>query len=337
MTPPSLRGKRMDTFFHLLGNNENAMTISLGWCMSQVPSFLDCLGDALDTPNLSTHNAIIRLQKHQRGTGITDLEIYAPGYAAWIIEAKRGFTVPSADQLERFSVRLAQPDYRSTKRGLVVLAASDRNNQWLSRKLPHRIGLIPFHALSWREIQRMAEEARNDAGRSGKNLLRQFHTYLGSEGNMQDQHSNWLYVVSLSRSTFGGGVTKFIDVVERHRMYFHPVGGGPGGWPVEPPNYMAFRYNGKLQSIHHVDDYDVVTDVGPFFPNQPSEEWHPTFLYRLGPPICSARKIPIGGNWRARRVWCFIDTLLTSDTVAEALEATKQRVKGYETSGDHTQ
>ena len=227
MTPPSLRGKRMDTFFHLLGNNENAMTISLGWCMSQVPSFLDCLGDALDTPNLSTHNAIIRLQKHQRGTGITDLEIYAPGYAAWIIEAKRGFTVPSADQLERFSVRLAQPDYRSTKRGLVVLAASDRNNQWLSRKLPHRIGLIPFHALSWREIQRMAEEARNDAGRSGKNLLRQFHTYLGSEGNMQDQHSNWLYVVSLSRSTFGGGVTKFIDVVERHRMYFHPVGGGP--------------------------------------------------------------------------------------------------------------
>ena len=42
--PLNLHGKKMDTVFHLLGNNENSMTMGLGWCLSQVPSFLDCLG-----------------------------------------------------------------------------------------------------------------------------------------------------------------------------------------------------------------------------------------------------------------------------------------------------
>ena len=330
MIPLSLHGKKVDTVFHLLGRKyenekyENDMTISLGWCLSQVPSFLDCLGGELGTPDLSDHNAVVRLEESQPGTGRTDLEIYAPGYAAWIIEAKRGFTVPSTDQLRKYAARMAQLKDRNAAQGLVVLAASDRNDQWLSRQLPDEINRIPVHSLSWREVRRMAEETRRNVGGGKKSLLGQFLTYLGSEANMQDQNSNWVYVVSLSHKTFGGDTT-FVEVVEKHRKYFHPVGGGPGGWPVDPPNYMAFRYNGHLQSIHHVDDYEVITDFGPFFPNQPSVEENPLFLYHLGPPVHPPKPTPTGGNWRAMRVWCFIDTLLTSDTIAEALAATKER------------
>ena len=142
---------------------------------------------------------------------------------------------------------------------------------------------------------------------------------------MQDQNSNRVYVVSLNGDTFGGETT-FIEVVEKHRKYFHPVGGDRGGWPVEPPNYMGFRYDGHLQSIHHVDDYKVITDFGPFFPNQPSAALDPHFLYHLGPPIRPARDMPAGKRVKfANRVWCFIDTLLTSDTISDALTATKTR------------
>ena len=187
--PLRLHGEEVDTVFHLLGKNENDMTKSLGWCLSQVPSFLDALGGELGTPDLSTHHAVIRLQEHQLETGITDLEIYAPGYAAWIIEAKRGFTVPSVDQLEKYATRLAQLKDRNAVRGLAVLAASDRNDQWLSQqiqRLSDEIDHIPVYALSWRKVRRMAEEARSDVGRAGKSLLGQFQTYLESEASMQD-------------------------------------------------------------------------------------------------------------------------------------------------------
>ncbi len=323
----SLYGKQMNTVFHLLGNNENAMTMSLGWCLSQVPSFLDSLGDELGTPNLSSHGPVIRMQQHQRGAGVTDLEIEAPNYAAWIFEAKRGFTVPSTDQLEMYSKRLTQPKTRFAERGIVVLAASDRRNRWLSRQIPDQINGIPVHALSWRDILRVSGQAQSNAGRAGKSLLRQFQAYIKSEGSMQDRHSNLVYVVSLSRKTFGGGNTTFLEVVNRYETYFHPVGGGRGGWPTEPPNYIAFRYDSKLQSIHHVAGYEIVTNLGPVFPNQPDEECGPRFLYHLGPPIRPVRDVPVGALWRASRVWCFIDTLLTSDTIVEALEVTKRRLE----------
>ena len=141
---------------------------------------------------------------------------------------------------------------------------------------------------------------------------------------MQDQYSNWVYVVSLNRERFGGETT-FLEVVEKHRKYFHPMGGSRSGWPVDPPNYIAFRYDGCLQSIHHVDGYEVVNDLAPFFPNQPSEIGDLRLLYHLGPPIRPAREIRVGARWRAKRVWCFIDTLLTSATIAEALVKTKER------------
>ena len=326
MTHLRLYGEKVDTFFHLLGKNENAMTKGLGWCLSQVPSFLDRLGRELKIPDLSDQQAIIKLQEHQSGTGRTDLEIHASGYAAFIIEAKRGITVPSTNQLEKYATRLVQLNDPNAKRGLVILAESDRNDRWLSQQLPDRIHNIPVHALSWRKVQQMAGEARRSAGHKGKRLLGEFQTYIKSETSMQNQYSNWVYVVSLNQDIFGGGNTTFIEVVEEYNMYFHPIGGEPSGWPVDPPNYLAFRYSGFLQSIHHVENYRIVTDLGPFFPDQPSkEEQNPLFLYQLGPPICPNNPTPTGARWRANRVWCFIDTLLTSETIAVAKTTTDER------------
>lgn len=326
MTRLDLHGRGVETIFHLVGRDENAITKSLGWCLSQVPSFLDRLGCALETPGLSAQNTVVRLQEHKAGAGVTDLEIYAPGYAAWIVEAKRGFSVPSTDQLKTYATRLGEPQCRAATRGLVVLATSYRNDRWLREQLREEIDGLPVHVLSWRKVHAMAGQAQRRAGPVRRNLLQRFQTYLGSEASMPNWYNNRVYVVSLNRKPFGG-ITTFVDVVEKHRRYFHPLGGGRGGWPTEPPNYLAFRYDGHVKSIHHVESYKVVDDLGPFFPGQPSERWDPTVLYELGPPIRPARPMRVGARMRAARRWCFIDTLLTSDTLAEALEATQERVR----------
>ena len=331
MTTLQLHGVGVSTVFDLLGKTENDMTYSLGWCLSQVPPFLDSLGMLLGTLHLSEKNVTISLQEYRAGTGITDIEIHARGYVRWIVEAKLGFTIPSMDQLELYARRLheKQAEDKNAAPKLAVLAQSDRKNEWLQHQLPGSVLGIPLHSVSWREVQTAAKGAEQDASQSGKRLLKQFTSYIGSVASMQNQDSNLVYVVSLSHKTFGGETT-FIDVVEKHRKYFHPVGGGPRGWPTEPPNYIAFRYDGALQSIHHIEDDHKIEDLGPFFPNQPSKKREPHVLYDLGPPIRPAKRVPTGANWRSNRVWCFIDTLLTSESVAAAKAVTDERIRRME-------
>ena len=311
-----LHGREVATIFDLLGHKENDMTYALGWCLSQVGPFLAQFYSYFGLSAVS-HAPSIRLQEHKPKQGITDLEIYSPTSAFIIVEAKREFKVPSAGQLRRYVRRLTNHQDKRAKKLLVVLAQSDRKGEWLRREVPQEVGGVRVQAISWHDVMKIAGAAQEAARHAGKRLLGEFIDYLSEVSSMQDQTSNLVYVVSLSKETFGGETT-FIDVVEKHRKYFHPIGGGPGGWPSDPPNYMGFRYSGMLQSIHHVEDYEIITDRGPHFPNQPSKEEKPRFLYQLGPPIRPPKPTPTGAAWRANRVWCFIDTLLTSDTIVEA-------------------
>lgn len=46
-----------------------------------------------------------------------------------------------------------------------------------------------------------------------------------------------------------------------------------GGWPLDPPNYLAFRYDSRLQTIHHVERWEVVDDLEPLFPELGGVSW----------------------------------------------------------------
>lgn len=324
MIPLTLHREPVPTIFHLLGRMENDLTYGLGWCLSQVPVFLDRVGEKLGVRGLS-QDATIRLQEGQAGTGITDIEVHSPARAAWIIEAKSGFTVPGLTQLRQYADRLQQlPDPLAVK-GLAVLAQSDRRETWLPSQLPREVAGIPIRAVSWRQVRQGAREARALIGHAGRRLLDEYIRYLDAVVPMKNETSNMVYVVSLSRSPFGDTTT--VEMVEKHRRYSHPVGGGRGGWPTEPPNYLAFRYGGLLQSIHHVDDYEVITDFHPHYLGVPSVEIAPHFLYHLGPPMRPSKLTPTGANWRDTRVRCFIDTLLTCATIAEARAETARRTR----------
>jgi hypothetical protein len=87
---------------------------------------------------------------------------------------------------------------------------------------------------------------------------------------MQNVTSNLVYVVSLSPRKLGGSGLSSRDIAVEHDRYFHPMGGGRGGWPKTPPNYLRFRFDGRLQQIRHVESYEVVHNAAekgmPGFP-----------------------------------------------------------------------
>jgi hypothetical protein len=95
---------------------------------------------------------------------------------------------------------------------------------------------------------------------------------------MRDIDSKQAYCVSLSGETLEGSSMTWIDVVKIHRTYFYSAVGG--GWPKTPPNYMAFRYQGRLQAIHHVDSYEIGTNL-PKTLSLPPRKRCPGSSYRL--------------------------------------------------------
>jgi hypothetical protein len=133
-----------------------------------------------------------------------------------------------------------------------------------------------------------------------------------------------VYVVSLGYEIPDKWKIGFIDIVTKQNKYFHPI--GEKGFPKEPPNYIGFRYQGKLQSIHYIKDYVVFKNPHDFFPEIPSQEWSPHFLYTLGDPIKPQKTVKTGKVYPNGRVWCMFDTLFTSDTISESRDITRKRL-----------
>jgi hypothetical protein len=258
-------------------------------------------------------------------SGITDIEISGNSDLHLVVEAKRGWALPSESQLHLYAKRLkktARP-FKSN----VLVTASECSRTYAKLVLPKKVKGIPVRHISWSEILDICRRSRAKSSlHQEKSWLDQFGDYLRGIASMQDVQSNWVYVVSLSTSEIrkGSGYT-WIDVIQKDRSYFHPVG---NTWPTTPPNYIAFRYHGRLQSIHHIESYKVCNR-----PRDENKNWtatkKPHFIYSLGRPIRPPLDLSLGKLWSNARVWCLIDTLLTGKykTVKEAQEASKKRVE----------
>lgn len=324
----TLHSQQIETVFDLLGQRENDLTYALGWALARSPKFLQQLALKLGLKDGFSERVKIRLQEHSSRQGITDIEIDDPGLCHIILEAKRGFAVPSDSQLMKYARRLKMARDEPRNLLLVVLAEDDRQGNWLRLQVPNTIESVAVKTISWHDFIQLAKRAK-PTEYAEKHLLHQFIHYLGGATTVQNQHSNLVYVVALNNDTFGCGTTTFIDVVEKHGRYFHPIGGVGGGWPFDPPNYLGFRYAGELKAIQHVESYEVISDYKPHFTDVPTPIERPHFLYRLGPPIKPAHRVPTNGHehtiYRAARMWIYIDLLLTAGSVAEAAYLTKKR------------
>ena len=328
MRPLQLRGRTLDSVFELLGSDENSLTFAVGWCLSRVPGLLEAVAKEIGVEPPGPE-ATVRLQEFGGLNGITDVEVRDPGKAAWIIEAKIGFEPPGIEQLTKYAHTLNDGSDQAAEKLLVVLAQSDRKELWLKLKVPAAVEGVPVRVISWGQVKACIDRAYPVTDNTGKALLRQLGAFLDKALPMQEITSNSVYVVSVSRGTFSGGPTNFQDVVLTHRKYFHPIG---SGWPVSPPNYIGFRWDGCLQSIHHVEHYEILTNYRTQFPDADDVEMDPHFLYHLGPAITPTQKVPTGNLFRAARIYAHIDLLLTSATISEAGVKTRERLEAAKKS-----
>jgi len=318
MIPIFRNSREVETVFDLFGRDENDLTGALGWCMAQVPSLAAHILQAA-FPQAATPKAI-HLQRHAQDRGFTDIEIRGEGYHL-IVEAKVGWTLPDRTQLERYMNRFPGG---AARRAFLVL--SDTSPAYGGRHLPTEMGGVPIVFRSWESVQRMCENAITFADNKQKNLLRQLHTYLKRGSTMQDQNSNLVYVVALANDTPEWSTLSWIDIIEKKSRYFHPM---EKRWPKIPPNYLGFRYHGQLQSIHHVEGYELVRDMHQAIPEIDSAQWRARnvgeyIVYKLGEPIRPTHRVT-SGPIRNNRYNVALDLLLTSPSVIEAARKTKER------------
>jgi hypothetical protein len=312
-------GREVRTIFDLLGRRENDLTSALAWGIAGAPTLAQKL--LADVYGADVGAALtVSLQEFGEDRGYSDIEIQAE-QGHLVLEAKRGWVLPNVKQLSRYAPRLARTP------NPLLLALTECSPAYARRQLPTEVAGVPVVHRSWTEIVRLAEAAARSGRQADRRLLKELVRYLRGVMTMQNVTSNWTYVVALSRKTPAAWTISFLDVVLKKNRYFHPYGVRRGGWPKVPPNYIAFRWDGHVRRIHHIDSYTVVDDLHDAFDEIPAglAADVPHIVYDLGPPILPSKPLPAGGNYRASRVWAALGLLLTSTTMKEAVAKTKAR------------
>ena len=317
-------GTEVNNIFQLIGNLENDITKSIAWALARCPEFLKAVINEVMSLEIDAQNVRIKYQEFEKNKGITDLEITDTTSFYIIIEAKRGWILPGAEQLTLYSQR--KNIIESPVSHKAIISMSECSEDYANTYLPFRvIKDIPVNHLSWKRIYELANSAKTSSSRSQKDLLKELMRYLGDIMTMQAKESNWVYVVSLSTAKPENCDLTWIELVEKKMKYFHPF--GINGWPKEPPNYIGFRYEGKLQSIHHIESYSITKNIHDEIEEMPNvEDEYEHFVYSLGKPIIPSKVVKTGKIYASGRKWAMIDTLLTADTIHEASEISRQRM-----------
>jgi len=325
--PITLHGQPIETVFDLLGKHENDLTYSLGWGMGNSQKLASALmqdvASELGTPPPEEDFSIL-LQEHIPQSGYTDVEIRSSNFTL-IIEAKRGWEIPSNAQLEKYA-RSMLPGI-----GRAILILAEGSPSFADGRFPSSVpgsGDQPVSVVyrSWQQLTELAQRLSGGPSTESQ-LLRQLARYLRGLVNMRNVRDNMVYVVALGHDGNGWSPISPRDIVLKHDRYFHPVEGSKGGWPKEPPNYFGFRFDGRLQQIRHVDDVEVTQRPRDFIPGFTAtyDFDKPHYMYSLGPAIEPPLVVKNGKVTRALRVWAAIDLLLTCETISEARDRTAER------------
>lgn len=323
----SLHGSFPGNVFELLGKDENSATYALGWVLDRSPHFVALFVESIAGSAIDTKGAVISLQEFGNDQGYTDVEIRCGASFHAILEAKQGWKLPTLEQLRRYRPRLVAQDEAAARHRLISVSAASA--EFTRPHLPAEVDGVPVVHLSWGTIRGIAKAARRRASSLEERMwLQQLILHLESYTAMQRTRDNMVYVVSVgSGPVRPDGVHTWIDVIEKDRRYFHPVG---NHWPSQPPNYVGFRYRGKVQSVHRIERHETALNLADRNPQWcDTDEDH--FIYTLGPAMRPPRDLRAGGPddsiKRSARVWCAIDTLLSGefDTLGQARDETQRR------------
>lgn len=322
-----IREKSPSNVFQLLGTDENSATCALAWTLGRCPVFLSDFVSRIAGRHLESFAGDIDWQKPGNDGGYTDIEIHCGKEFHCIIEAKKGWIFPDKEQLLKYKPRLDKE--ARIKRMVIVSAMPDEIAQLQLQKLQENVDGVPLIHLSWGQIRSLAQKSLSSTKVPKERVwIEALVTHLEEYTAMNTWRDNMVYVVSLgSQAMREGGTHTWIDVVEKDNAYFHPIGDGRA---KQPPNYIAFRYKGKLQSIHRIESHEILTNVAEKNPLWCDTD-RPHFVYKLGPAMRPPRALKAGSTGdsvrQGRIVWCAIDTLLSGqfEYLGEAVAETKRR------------
>jgi len=314
MAELSIYGKKVESIFQLLGEKEIDITNSVGYVFSNCNDFLlNFLNRIEIEAPIDISSVEIKLQEIEKDKGITDIEIFLPNEFHIIIEAKKGWEFPTNEQLEKYAKRESFVLSNAKNKKIIVF-----NKSTVSTELRFSIsnlGEIPVKVVSWDDIRKIVSKStvKNESDIENR-LLEQLAIYLDMINKKKNE--NLVYVVALNREKVENSSLTYLDVVYEHQKYFDVI----KNFPSELPNYIAFRFDGKLQSIHHIEKSENFIDPSLHFPI-PTQTWEQRILFHLGPPFKPDHEVRTGNKiFRATRVWVNLDDLLTSQTISEALD-----------------
>ena len=323
-----IRGEYPSSVFELMGKDENSATYALGWTLERCPLFLRLFISHIAGQPIKEAEGHLVLQKAGEDRGFTDLEIHYGRYVHCIVEAKQGWLLPTMTQLRRYKPRLDRDHRNAETKVMVTVSAASKEIAKL--RLPQDIDGVPLMHISWGLIRALAQKAlKRNRSLDERLWLKELIKHLEIYSAMDTLRDNMVYVVSLgSNAMRNDGTRTWIDVVEKDGFYFHPVG---NHWPQQPPNYIAFRYRGNLQTVHRIESYEIWNNVAlknPLWCDTTDEH----FVYKLGPAMRPPIDLKAGGTGdslkRSARVWCAIDTLLAGqfEYLGQARDETRKRL-----------
>lgn len=317
MTKLFLHKREVKSVFDLLGTKENDITFSLSWCLKNVEPFLKKFIREVTTKKYDVENVDILLQEYGDDKGYTDIELLSDEFFC-IIEAKKGWILPDKEQLLRYIDRFKKYPKSSPK----LLVVSDCKKAYAETVLREYKIKLPIEFISWRQVHKWVKDIKPKCNNKQKVLLSELSSYFERVITMQDKDTNEVFCVVVSDTVLQNDFS-FLDVVKKG-YYFYPI---DKMWPKIPPTYIAFRYRGKLLSIHYVENYDQVTnpDDIPELKGWKGFGNKPHYLLTLGKAFKPSHEVKNGKIYATQHIKFMLDTIFTSDTIREARDISKTR------------
>ncbi|WP_293003353.1 hypothetical protein [Mycobacterium sp.] len=310
----------VDSVFNLLGRQENDLTAALGFVFARCPKLLAAvLHRVLPADHALTVGAAAVGLEVRDEQGRTDLEVRLADRLI-IFEAKAGWLLPTAAQLAKYAPRVA-----GFPSGGVLVSLSQASHDLAKTTLTPSVAGVPVVHLPWRDVLADIAAVRTTCRGHERLWLDELHTYLKGVMRVRPVADSMTYCVVVNHARPGGGGARtFRQYVTQENCYFHPY--GVGGWPTDPPRFIAFRWDGAVQRVHRIIHTEVVSSLLDRWPDVPADRVTSTAhaIYDLGPRLPPLKPLPNGRKYRASRLWVMLDQLQSSATLAEAIEGTRQ-------------
>ena len=309
--------------FDLLGEAEDDITYSVGWGLAQSEDFARILlGEAYGACTAEGELTAVRLQETDKLTGRTDVEIESKRLHL-IVEAKRGWELPTYGQLKQYAERLRSNEQRE---GCVLVVSECAPYYPPVAALPGEIFGIPIMYMAWSRVAELVERSASACRRPAeRRLLLDLHRYLRRLTTVQNTTSNLVYVVTLQDKPLDWSDLTFKQIVYDRDRYFHSIG-GPGGWPKTPVKLSRLpvrcppaahsacrRLRGHYRASHILAGNPCGSIVGADL------HVHARTGHRAD------EEDPHGDMHRNARAWAALDLLLTSETITQARDLTRAR------------